>query len=147
MNQKRGGAKFRQGQGIMVSFTQYLSIYTNVHEFYNNLLTQFKNCIHGLKEPLIIRGKPLGQLGDPSDQIGANVLVPRLPKVGNQTLGDHHDIHRIGHLEEKIQRLCANVCVLWCIQMYMCTQYFVEFKDNSFSSRLGFYSIQYMYMY
>ena len=57
--------------------------YNVMYASYNALLTQFKDRIHGLKEPLIVRGKPLGQLGDPSNQVRANVLIPCLSKVGN----------------------------------------------------------------
>ena len=68
-------------------------------------LTQLKYGVHGLNEPGVVRSKSLGQLCHLGDQVGTDILVPRLSQVGHQFLSDDHHVERVGHLVEQIQRL------------------------------------------
>ena len=68
-------------------------------------LTKFKYGIHGLNEPDVVRGKPLGQLRNLGDQVGTDILVPRLAEVPYQFLGDDHHVEWVGHLVQQIQGL------------------------------------------
>ena len=72
------------------------------------LLTQFEHGIHGLNEPEVVWSKPLCQLCYLGDQVGADVLVPRLAEVADQLLRNDHHIHRVGHLVQQVQCLLHN---------------------------------------
>ena len=65
-------------------------------------LTNFKHGVHGLNEPHVVGSEPLSKLRHLGDQIGADVVVPRLAEVANQFLCNHHHVERIGHLVQEI---------------------------------------------